>query len=210
MASLPINLLVERRRCVVIGRGAIDDGKVQILESRGADVVVISEDASDEVSALARDRRVSWERRSYATGDVLGAFLVVVGSDPATNERVWRDALAAGVLVNAVDDPAHCTAIFPAIVRRGSLQVAISTDGRSPAVAVRTKARIESEFGDEYATLLDILGEARPLVSGRGTKDQRSKLWYDVLDSGILDLIRDGRVEDARSRVRELIAAFPP
>jgi siroheme synthase-like protein len=207
--SLPINLLVEGRCCIVIGAGAVAGGKVQALESRGAKVTVIAPEVTAEVERLADDGRVVLQRRPYQPGDLAGAFFVVCGTDDrSVNEAVWREAQERGVVVNVVDDPQHCTAIFPAIVKRGDLQIAVSTDGRSPAVAVRVKQQLEREFGEEYAVLLQILGDARPLLAGWKTQADRAKRWYAIVDEGgILDLIRSGRVDEAQKRVREWLSS---
>lgn len=201
-ASLPLNLLVAGRRCVVLGARAVEDGKVQALASRGARVTVIAEAVTDEVAAAAQSDEVEWEPRAYRHGDLQGAFLVVSGHhDRVLDEAVWREAQERGVLINTVDDASRCTAIFPAIVRRGPLQVSVSTDGRSPAVAVRAKQRLEQEFGEEYAALLEILGDARPLLAGWRTLPERAQVWYEIVDSDVLDLIRAGRGGEARRRV---------
>lgn len=208
--TLPVNLVVRGRRCVVVGGGAVAGGKVQALESRGAEVTVIAPEITPEVDALASSGRVVLHRRPYSHGDLEGAFFAVCGTDdPGTNEAVWREAQERGVLVNVVDDTPHCTAVFPAIVRRGDLQIAVSTEGRSPALAVRIKQRLEREFGDEYAVLLEILGDARPLAAGWKTQKDRADLWYSIVDSDVLDLIRQGRVSEARDRVQECLTSRP-
>lgn len=207
-ATLPVNLVVSDRRCVVLGSRAVADGKVQALASRGAAVTVVAEELTSEVESLASDGTVAWERRAYRPGDLEGAFFAVSGhEDQSVDEAVWREALERGVLVNTVDDAVRSVVVFPAIVRRGALQIAVSTEGRSPAVAVRVKQRLEAEFGDEYAVLLEILGDARPLVAGWRTQSDRAALWRSIVDSGVLDLVRAGHADQARQRVLRMIEA---
>lgn len=184
--TLPVNLEVAGRRCVVVD---VPPAKFEALGSRNAEVVAI-------------------DGASFAAGDLDGAFLVICDAhDEAIREAVWQAALERSVLCNCVDDPHRCSFIFPAIVRRGHLQIAISTDGASPAVAVRIKQAITDGYGEEYAELLEMLAEARPAMLGRGTFEFRRAFWNDLLDRGLLDLIRQGRADEAREIVRQAVAA---
>lgn len=206
-ASLPVNLLVEGRRCVVVGD---DASKAAAFASRGAETVVISTFLSGAGREMARSGAVTWLCRDYQPGDLDGAFMVVVASeDPELRRLVWEEARRSGVVCNTVDDVEHCTAIFPAIVRRGRLQLAVSTDGASPVVAVKIKQELAGRYGDEYAQLLEILAEARGSVSGRGTAEQRRTFWYSVVDSGLLELVRAGRTDEAREQVNRWLSSLP-
>lgn len=205
-SSLPLNVLVEARPCVVVGEVAVRDGKVQALADRGARVTVVAPEVTPDVLRLARDGVIELHTRRFSPGDLEGAFFVVCGhEDRSLNEPVWQEARTKGILINCVDDTARCTAIFPAIVRRGDLQVAVSTDGASPAVAVRIKQRLEAELGEEYGVLLDILGRARPLLAGWRTQARRAEVWRSMAHSDLLELIRSGRADEAERQVLERI-----
>jgi siroheme synthase-like protein len=145
--------------------------------------------------------------RPYQTGDLRGAYLVIAtGHDPQTNARIWQEAQAAGVLVNVTDDPAHSTFVAGAVVRQGPLTIAISTSGRAPALAVRLRQRLEREFGPEYAALLDLLQEVRePLAVQYPDVHERRAIWYTLIDSEVLDRLREGRPDLAYQRVAEIV-----
>ncbi len=151
----------------------------------------------DEIRRLP----VRIEERHYRPGEVDEyRFVIAATADPSVNQAVFDDGEQAGVWVNAADDPVHCSATLPARVRRGDLLVTFSTGGHSPALAAWLRERFETELGPEYETLLEMLADARDRVraSGRGTE---AVDWRSALDSGMLDLIRDGRTADARARL---------
>jgi precorrin-2 dehydrogenase/sirohydrochlorin ferrochelatase len=130
--------------------------------------------------------------------------VVAATSDPEVNRQVHDEAEAAGIWVNAADDPANCSFTLPAIVRRGPLSVAVATDGRSPALASWLRAKLEAEIGPEYEELLRLLGSERDGLRSAGIATEGLP-WRTALDSGPLDLIRQGRVEEARSLIRRVL-----
>jgi len=131
---------------------------------------------------------------------------IAATGDPAVNQQVYDDGEAAGVWVNAADDPARCSAILPARVRQGRLTVTVSTGGHSPAVASWLRDRLAAELGPEYDQLIGLLAEARTEVQARGLGTERLD-WKAALDSGILDLIRAGRLEAAKERLRACLSS---
>jgi len=125
-------------------------------------------------------------------------------------EAVWRETRERNVLVNTVDDVAHCDFIAPAVVRRGDLAVAISTDGKAPALAVRLRQRLESELGEEHARFLELAGSVRaPLARLLPDLAKRRDLWYRLLDSDILHLLRRGQEAAAIDRFEEILGVRP-
>jgi siroheme synthase-like protein len=194
----PVNLIVTGRRCVVIGGGGVAARKVAGLVAAGATVEVIATVVGDEIRAAG----VAWQERPYRSGDLDGAWLAIVATDdPAVNRRVHEDGEAAGVWVNAADDPASCAFILPAVVRQGPLMVTVSTSGYSPALATWLKAHVAAELGPEFATLAELLAEARAQVraEGRSTEDVD---WRPVLDWSMLELIKAGQTARARERLQ--------
>ena len=158
----PMFLRLEARRCVVAGAGAVATGKILGLLAAGARVLVIAPAATPRVAALVRAGKLAWHRRKFRAADLSGSFLVVAAtSSPAVHERIWRAARRRNVLCNVVDDPARCDFFYPAIVRRGSLQIAISTGGRSPALAHQLRKSLARQFGSEFAGWLAHLGRVR-------------------------------------------------
>ncbi|HET7488792.1 MAG TPA: bifunctional precorrin-2 dehydrogenase/sirohydrochlorin ferrochelatase [Acidimicrobiales bacterium] len=200
----PVNLLVAGRRCLVVGGGPVAARKAAGLAACGAVVHVVATEVGPEVRALDG---VSWEQRPYRPGDVAGYRLVVTATGVSDVDAVVSaDADAAGIWVNSADDPANCTFILPAVVRRGPVVVAVSTSGRSPALAAWLKERLAGEVGPEYEVLAALLSEERDAVraEGRSTEDLD---WRSALDSDMLELIRSGRLQQAKERLQACLSS---
>ena len=203
LPQYPVNLVVEGRPCLVVGGGAAAARKAAALLACGAEVHVVAEEIGPEVRALP----VTWEERSYSLGEVSGyRFAVAATGSPAVNATVYEDGEAAGVWVNSADDPAHCSATLPAILRRGSLTVTVSTGGRSPAVASWLKERLAAEVGPEYEVLVDLVAAEREAVRADGRSTEGLN-WRKALDSDMLDLIKSGHLADARERLKACLSS---
>jgi siroheme synthase-like protein len=205
--SYPVNLEVAGRVAVVIGEDAVRHGKADALLSAGARVTVI---ANGPVSALAEviGEGATVLRRDYVPGDLRGAFLCVASSDdPEVRSAIFREAEERGVLCNVMDDNDHCHFAAPAIVRRGDLVIAISTGGRSPALARRLREDLEKRYGPIWAELLEVIGEVRTRTLPKlPDLAERSRRWSRALDIEELEeLIRAGRAEEARSRLEDRV-----
>ncbi len=202
----PVNLVVDGRPCLVVGGGRVAVGKVRGLLEAGAHVTVVAPELDPALAALAAEG-VTIERRVYRRGEVAGyRFAVAATGDPEVNQAVYDDGEAAGVWVNAADDPERCSAILPARIRQGRLTVTISTGGHSPAVASWLRERLAAELGPEYDQLIGLLGEARKEVQAQGLGTEALD-WRRALDSGILDLVRAGRLEAAKERLRACLSS---
>jgi precorrin-2 dehydrogenase/sirohydrochlorin ferrochelatase len=198
LAGMPVNLLVRGRRVVVIGAGRIAARKIEPLLDLGADVVVIAPVIGDEVRAWAEAGRCAVVERPYAPGDLDGAWLALTATDVAeVNAEVFAAGEAARVWVNSADDPANCAFTMMSVIRRSELVIAVSTGGRSPALATYLRRHLSEELGPEYEVLLELLSEAREAwrSSGRSSEDAD---WQRAFDSGIVDLVRAGRVAEAK------------
>jgi precorrin-2 dehydrogenase / sirohydrochlorin ferrochelatase len=194
----PVVLDLRGRSCLVIGTGPLADEKVHGLLEAGA---VVTHRTSYEESDLD----------GMMDGLLDGITLAIVcGQPPEIAEAVWQEARRRNILINTVDDPPRCGFIAPAIVRRGDLAIAISTNGKAPALAVRLRQRLESELGDEYGRFLSLAGTVRaPLLASRPDFGERRELWYRLVDSDVLDLLRQGDEEAARSRFSEILGVAP-
>lgn len=197
MTSYPVNLVVEGKPVLVVGGGRVATGKVRRLVESGAQVTVVAPEISDEIASMP----VTLERRPYADGEVAGYRLAVTATGTPVDAQVFAEGEAAGVWVNSADDPAHCSFTLPAVARRGAISVAVSTDGTSPAMASWLRARFEDELGPEYEVLLGILREQREALRSDGTPTE-GLAWREALDSGLLDLVRQGRIVEARERLQ--------
>ena len=200
----PINLRVEGAACLVVGGGKVAAGKVLGLLEAGAVVTVIAPEVIDDLAAL---EGVRIERRAYRAGDLTGYRLAIVAtSDPAVNRAVYLEGEASGVWVNAADDPDNCTFTLPARIRRGPLLVTFATGGNSPALASWLRRRYSDEFGPEYEVLIDLLAEARADLIARGQSTEGPG-WQRALDSGMLDLIREGDLAEAKERLQACLSS---
>jgi siroheme synthase-like protein len=199
----PVSLVVAGRRCLVVGGGSVAVGKVRGLLDAGADVTVVAPEVDERIDTLAG----AVERRPYRRGEVQGYRLAIAATgDPEVNQQVYDDGEAAGVWVNSADDPDRCSVILPARVRQGRLTVAISTAGHSPAVAGWVRDRLAAELGPEYDVLIGVVSDVRREVQARGLGTEHLD-WREALDSGILDLVRAGRLEAAKERLRACLSS---
>jgi precorrin-2 dehydrogenase/sirohydrochlorin ferrochelatase len=183
--AYPVTLDVSGKRAVVIGPEAVAAGKVDALSEAGAEVTVI-EDA-------------------FRPEQLDGAFVCVASSsDPEERRAIYEAGRARGVLVNVMDDPEHCDFAAPAVVRRGDLTIAIATGGRSPALARRLREELERRYGEEWAEIMDVIGQARAetLASLPDLRD-RIRRWKEALDlDEVESLVREGRAVEAKQRLR--------
>lgn len=157
----PLFLSLRGRVCVVVGGNEMAEAKVKELLEADAKVCVMAPVASDQIAAWSQAGRLQWESRAYQNGDVREAFLVVSVADAKTNAQVFEEAETYRTFCNAVDDIEHCSCYASAVVRRGPLQIAISTGGKSPALAQRLRKELEERFGEEYGLWVTRLGELR-------------------------------------------------
>jgi siroheme synthase-like protein len=207
LLGYPVNLIVAGRRCVVVGAGRIAARKIETLLAAGADVHVVAPKLGDQVRTWRDDERIDADEREFEASDLDGAWLATAATDdPAVNHAVFEAGAERRVWVNAADDPDNCSFTLMSVIRRGDLVVTVGTGGRSPALAAWLKERFSAELGPEYETLLELLSEAREAVQadGRSTEDAD---WKRALDSGMLDLIRAGRVSEAKELLRSCLSS---
>ena len=205
----PVFIELKQQPCVVIGGGKIAEGKVEGLLSVQARVTVISPELTGRLRELVKESRITYIGRAYQPGDLTGAFLVICATDQAEiNHQVWQEATANRQLVNVVDDTPRCNFIAPSIVRKGDLTIAISTSGKAPALAVRLKERLQRDLGPEYEQFLELAGELRePLAQHVTDFETRKALWYELVDSEILDVLAGGD-EDAARKIISRVVGF--
>jgi len=200
----PVFLNVRGMRCLVVGGGAVAYRKAKTLVEHGAEVVVVSPEVCPEIRDLAAGAGVEVVLRQFDARTLDGVFLAIAATDDArANERVAVEAGRRGVLVNVVDDVERSRFITPSCVRRGDVGIAISTGGASPALARRIRAKLEAEFGAEYAELASLLRQIRTELKGRGVTVP-GDTWQDALDlEALLGFVRAGQVDRARRMVIE-------
>jgi len=181
--GFPVSLEVAGRHCVVFGAGPVAQSRAAALLDAGAVVTVIA--------------------RPYEDGDLAGAFLAVAATgDGAETTRIFAEAEREGVLLNAVDEPAHCHFAVPAVLRRGDLVVAVSTGGRAPGYAGRLRDELAGTVGAEHGTLLDLIADLRDELPAEWAAN-----WREALDHDLIGLVRAGRTGEAHALLRAALLA---
>lgn len=168
MSLFPIFLKLKDRECLVVGAGAIAESKIESLIAAEAKILVVAPDAGPKVIVWALSGVIRWEPRKFEPSDLENMLLVIAAtSSRDVNRSVFEEAQSRNILCNAVDDPEYCDFYYPAVVRRGDLQIAISTAGHSPALAQRLRRQFEHDFGPEYGDWLQHLGSIRKALFAR-------------------------------------------
>lgn len=198
MSLLPIFVKLRDRLVVVVGGGAVAEGKIESLFTAEARVRVVSPEITPRISERLEQKQIEWLASVFEPGHLDGAFLVIAAtSAPGVNEAVFREADARGILCNAVDDVDHCHFYYGSVVQRGDLQIAISTNGKSPALAQRLRAQLEQQFGSEYQLWLEWLGAARQLLrAGDGSADSKKTLLHQLASQPMFERF----LQEARQR----------
>jgi precorrin-2 dehydrogenase/sirohydrochlorin ferrochelatase len=161
----PMFMKLTGRQCLVVGAGKVGEPKIGGLIGTGAHIRVVAIEVTEAVREWARAGKIELELRAFSASDLDGAFLAIVATaSRSLNEMVYREAERRGVLCNVVDVPEYCDFFYPAVVRRGDLQIAISTSGQSPSLAQKLRQQLERQFGPGYETWVAELGETRRLV----------------------------------------------
>jgi siroheme synthase-like protein len=196
----PLFLNIGGRRCVVVGGGQVALRKVKTLLEHKARVEVISPDLCPELGQLAEKREIEVQYRKYQSGDLEGALIAIAAtSESGTNLKVAEEARRSRVLVNVVDDVENSDFILPSCLRRGDITIAVSTGGRSPALARRIRAKLEKDLGKEYASLALLIAEVRSELK-REKIEVDANTWQEALDLDLLtDLIKRGDWEGAKA-----------
>ena len=178
----PMFLKLTGRHCLVVGAGTIGEAKIASLLEAQAKVRVVAPEGTPQVQSWAETKKLDWLRRAWEPADLDGMFLVV-SATPSTevHEQIFEEATRRGVLCNTVDVPVLCDFYYPAVVRRGALQIAISTAGQSPALAQRLRKKLEAQFGAEYEAWLERLGQEREeLFAEPRDPEERKRLLHNL------------------------------
>ena len=207
MKYYPIYLDISNKRCTVVGGGDVAERKVERLLHCGARVTVVGKSLSPALEVLKAGRRIEHIAADYRRKHVEGSFLVIGATDsPEVNERVCQDARKEGILVNIVDDSDRCDFILPSLMERGDLSIAVSTGGRSPALARKMRTELEQIYGPEYGVLLRIMGVLRERVLNRGEAPEVNRGIFEAVVNtpDILEKIRQKDWKGVKNRIRDL------
>jgi precorrin-2 dehydrogenase/sirohydrochlorin ferrochelatase len=189
----PLFLKLENRACLVVGAGNIAESKIAGLLEADAAVRVIAPEATPQVQSWAQAGNLDWRQRPFQPTDLQGMFLVVAATcSTPVHEEIFAEARRLGVLCNVVDVPDLCDFYYPAVVRRGSLQIAISTAGESPALAQRLRKELEVQFGPEYEAWVAAIGQARAEIATKNmSPEDRKELLHSLASEEFFQAFRD-------------------
>lgn len=214
MRYYPVFLDIADKPVAVIGGGAVAEQKITGLLDAGAQVTVISPELNEQVEAWRQEGKLLHIKREYEPGDIEGYELVFVATDSRKeNEKVWQEGRQRKIWVNAVDDIPNCDFIMPGVISKGDLTLAISTAGKSPAMARKVREDLEEFLMEDDAALLDLAGEIRAQIRARGLEAKgclhcrRDNLdvWNAALDGIVKKLLREGKKAEAKERMLHLL-----
>jgi siroheme synthase-like protein len=196
----PIFIDIEERDVVIIGGGNVCARKAETMMKYGARVTIVSPEFTDEIEEWSRKGLLTIKRKHYDESDLEGANIVIASTDDqSVNEQIASDCRRRKIPVNVVDVTPLCEFIVPAIIEKGSVQIAVSTGGKSPALARTLKEDLQRTVGPEYAEVNDLLGTLRDAAKAVLPTDVDRKRFFDgIIAKGILEMLREGRRAEAR------------
>jgi len=205
----PAFLKLQGKRCIIVGGGEVALRRVKTVLSCGGRVTVISSDLHSELKRLVEEGTIQWVNRNYEPDDLQGAFLVIAATNhQEVNQEIVEKARNLRCLVNTVDDPEHSDFIVPSFFKRGGLILAISTSGKSPALARKIREDLEAVFGEEYAELTSLIEEVRLEFKAKG-KSFNPEAWHRALDlTPLRELLKKGQRKEAKSILFERLNIF--
>ena len=178
----PAFIKLEGRSCLVVGAGSIAASKIASLLRAAARITVVAPHAKPEIAKLAATGNIVWHEREFRASDLKRVFLAIAATaDPQVNRAVFSASQKRGILCNAVDDPPNCDFYVPAVVRRGDLQIAISTAGESPSVAQRFRREIEASLDLSLGNWLRFVGSLRRHVLANHPPSEERKQLLNLL-----------------------------
>jgi len=198
MKYYPVHLDINNRKVLVVGGGSVGTRKVKTLLDCGARVTVVSPEVSRQLRELAASGDIKLAERSYQSEDLNGVFVVIGATDDETlNQQISSDADRLNTLCNIADRPEVCNFILPSIVQRDDLVITISTSGQSPALAKKLRKALENQFGEEYGTLLQLMGAIRKKLLQQAHKPEAHKpLFEQLINSDLIVMIQAGKTEE--------------
>jgi len=204
--TYPIFLQLEGKIALVVGGGKVAQRKVETLLRCGASIHIISKVLTDKLKRLINSSDVRFLGEEMRDEFLDNAFIVIAATDDKKlNSEVSLSARNRGLLVNAVDQPADCNFIVPSIVRKGDLSIAISTSGKSPALAKRIRKELDGQFGNEYEAFLNLMGGLRKEVLAMGlSQEENSRIFHEIVDGGIMEALAKNdltRVESSLAKI---------
>ncbi|MDL2281384.1 bifunctional precorrin-2 dehydrogenase/sirohydrochlorin ferrochelatase [Selenomonadales bacterium OttesenSCG-928-I06] len=214
MKYYPIHLNIAGKNCAVIGGGQVATRKIKLLLECDAKIFLFSPTVTEYISELAKENLIIWQKHTYMPGDLLKQpfYLVICATDDSkVNEKAALEAKSTGALVDVVDKPNLSDFIVPANFSRGDLQITVSTSGKSPALAKSLKNDLKEQYGEEYGIYLELISQIRTeLKDTLSTSNDREDFWRRAFDLDILNLLKEGKVEQAKERIINAVSSTGP
>ena len=202
-AFYPLYLRLQDEKCLVVGGGKVAERKVKSLLDSGAAVTVVSPQITTKLQTLKDENKIIHKEEEFCEIHLTDVLLVISATNnEEVNRQVAQLCFTRKVLVNVVDDPPKCNFFVPAVVRQGSLSIAVSTNGKSPLLAAQIRRQLEKDFGPEYADFLELLGQVRlELLNSVPQEEKRREILERIVQSDILTLFKEKRYEEIKERV---------
>ncbi len=206
MRYYPVFLELRGKKVVVIGGGQVAFRKVETLLMCGANVHLVAKRLDQRLKQYIEGGRVKYEGSQFNPEILNGSSLVIAATDDTElNKKISKEAKKRNILINVVDNPEECNFIVPSIVKRGDLIVAISTSGSSPALSKRLRERFEDILGKEYELFLNLMKYIRKGIISKGlSSEENRRIFYNLVDSPLISLIKENRWEEVSSKVEEI------
>jgi precorrin-2 dehydrogenase/sirohydrochlorin ferrochelatase len=206
----PVFVKLKDKLCVIVGGGKVARRKAKSLIECGATVNVISPLAEEQIKQWVSEGLLTWCEKKFSAGDLNKACIAFAATDDSEeNKKVVEICNRKGIMVNVVDEPELCDFFVPSVIRRKSLAIAISTEGKSPLFAQRLRKELEQILTDEYGEFLDMLGEQREKVKqAEPDREHRKKIFEALVYSEILDLLKAGKRKEAEERIKQCISSL--
>ena len=207
MRYYPIYLDIRDRNCLVVGGGSVGSRKVETLLDCGAKVTVVSIDAGETLKKLSDRGVIQMKERAFQSADLDNMFLVIGATDnEALNFEIYAAARRRGVLCNIADRPEACNFVLPSIVNRGDLIIAISTSGKSPAFAKKLRKQLETQFGNEYAEFLNLMGAIRKKLLSKDHEPEAHKhLFERLIERDLVQLLKNADIENVNALLLDVL-----
>jgi precorrin-2 dehydrogenase / sirohydrochlorin ferrochelatase len=204
----PIFLDIEDRDVVIIGGGPVCERKAETMMKYGARVTVVAPEFTEQITQWAKAGALKTRQKKYDATDLDGASIVIASTDDeSVNTQIASDCRKRKIPVNVVDVTHLCEFIVPAIVEQGSIQLAVSTGGKSPALARTLKEDLQKFVGPEYAEINDLLGTLRPSAKKVLPTDTDRKRFFDgIIARGVVDMVRQGKRRQAYEAIARACA----
>jgi precorrin-2 dehydrogenase/sirohydrochlorin ferrochelatase len=208
----PAFLDLQGTHCLVVGGGQVGERKVKTLLDCGAVVHLVSPELTPFLEEAVRQGRVRLLASAFVPEQLAGMFLVIGATDdPEVNRMISAEARSRRLLCNIVDRPRECSFIVPAIVRRGDLVIAVSTGGRSPALAKKIREDLEKQFSNNYINYLQLLGRIREYVLSRGgSQEENQRVFETLVASSLREMLENGNHDEIRKTINRRIKPPPP